>query len=366
VSKVLTVSVDLGERSYDVLIGHDALASARNRLTDLFPRKRAIIITDSHIAPLHLDHLETELNGLGIKPEPFILDPGEKTKSFSQLESLIDVLLDHNVERSECIIAFGGGVIGDLVGFASAITKRGTGFIQIPTTLLSQVDSSVGGKTGINTRQGKNFVGAFHQPKLVIADSRFLDSLPIREQRAGYAEIVKAALIGDKAMFEQLETAGTSALTGDTLSQAIASSVAFKAKIVAQDEREGGVRALLNLGHTFGHAFEAEAPKDAIRHGEAVAAGIGLAFRYSVHLGKCPVQDALRVEQHLRDIGLPDGPKSLAFNTWNAERLVERMRGDKKNSGGNIMLVLVNGIGNAYLDTTTDENNLVNFMETTL
>lgn len=363
---VLTVPVGLGDRAYDVLVGEGALEAATGRLPAFFPRKRAIIVTDSHIAPLHLDRISGLLAQNGIESEAVIIEPGERSKSFAGLESLVDALLDRNVERSEAIIALGGGVIGDLTGFAAAITKRGVDFIQIPTTLLAQVDSSVGGKTGINTRHGKNFAGAFHQPRLVIADTGLLATLPDRERRSGYAEIVKAALIGDAAMFDRLDAAGAGVLQGAPLSAAIADAVAFKARIVAEDEREHGARALLNLGHTFAHAFEAEAPKDAIRHGEAVAAGTALAFRYSVARGECPAGDADRVEAHLRAVGLPWNAASLAYSNWDAARLVERMRDDKKNRAGEITLILARGIGKAWIDRRIDATHLVAFLETSL
>ena len=365
-SAVLTVPVGLADRSYDVMIGEGALDAAAPRLAGLFPRRRAIIVTDSHIAPLHLERVMAVLAGVGITCDPIIMEPGEATKSFAGLEQLVDALLERNIERSEAVIALGGGVIGDLTGFAAAVTKRGVGFVQIPTTLLAQVDSSVGGKTGINTRQGKNFAGAFHQPRLVIADTAFIATLPDRERRAGYAEIVKAALIGDPAMFDRLEAAGAGVLHGAPLARAIADAVAFKAQIVAQDELEHGRRALLNLGHTFAHAFEAEAPRDAIRHGEAVAAGIALAFRYSVARGECPASDADRVEAHLRTIGLPWNAATLAHKDWEASRLVARMRDDKKNQAGEITLILARGIGKAWIDPRIDAAHLVAFLETSL
>jgi 3-dehydroquinate synthase len=365
-SDILTIPVGLGARSYDVLVGAGAFEASLTRLPALLPRGQTIIVTDENVAALHLNTVTAALSQAGIQSQSIILPAGETTKRFDQLESLVDAFLEAGLERSDAVIALGGGVIGDLVGFAAAITKRGINFIQIPTTLLSQVDSSVGGKTGINTRHGKNFVGSFHQPRLVIADSTLLETLPDRERRSGYAEIIKAALIGDTDMFDRLEAAGTGAMTGNTLRDAVADAVAFKARIVADDEREHGVRALLNLGHTFGHAFEAIAPKDIIRHGEAVAAGIALAFRYSVHLGICAAADADRVEAHLREIGLPDGPKSLAYSDWNAADLVAKMRDDKKNSGGRITLVLAHGIAKAYIESDTSEDDLVKFMETTL
>lgn len=365
-TECITVSVGLGDRAYDVVIGAGALDACADRLASLFPRNRAVVITDDNIADLHLDRVQAWLNCAGIECQPIIVEPGETSKSFKGLQTVVDALLDRNVERGESIVALGGGVVGDLTGFAAAITKRGTGFIQIPTTLLAQVDSSVGGKTGINTRHGKNFVGAFHQPGLVIADTLFLESLPDREVRAGYAEILKAALIGDADMFDRLETAGKSALDGAGLTQAIADAVAFKARIVEEDEREAGRRALLNLGHTFGHAFEAEAPKDSIRHGEAVAVGCALALAYSVEKGHADPSEAERLATHLREIGLPAGPSELAHSDWNSEALLARMRDDKKNRDGRITLILTRGIGNAYIDDTTDETDLVRFMETTL
>ena len=365
-SDILSIPVGLGDRSYDVLIGEGALEAALSRLPDLLPNGRTIIVTDEHVAPLHLDTLTSALTHAGIEAQSIILPPGENTKSFSQLESLVGAFLEAGLERSDAVIALGGGVIGDLVGFAAAITKRGINFIQIPTTLLSQVDSSVGGKTGINTHHGKNFAGSFHQPILVIADSALLETLPMRERRSGYAEIIKAALIGDAAMFDRLESAGANALSGDILRNAVGDAVAFKAGIVVRDEREHGARALLNLGHTFGHAFEAIAPRDVIRHGEAVAAGIAMAFRYSVHLGICPASDADRIEAHLRAVGLPDSAAALGHSDWKASEMIARMQNDKKNSGGRITLILARGIAKAYIESDTNEDDLVKFMETTL
>jgi len=366
VSGILRVNIGLGERAYDVLVGVGALAEAGPELGAHFPRGRAILVTDRHVAALHLKTVTDTLATHGLRIDPIIVDAGENSKSWAVLEGVVDALLDRNIERSEAIIALGGGVIGDLTGFAAAITKRGVNFIQVPTTLLAQVDSSVGGKTGINTRHGKNFAGAFHQPRLVIADRDLLATLPARERQAGYAEIVKAALIGDAALFERLEEAGADVLDGADLDAAIAAAVAFKARIVAKDEREGGVRALLNLGHTFGHAFEADAPKDAIRHGEAVAAGIALAFAYSAHRGDCSTADAARVAAHIRTVGLPASAGELKHSDWNAASLVARMRDDKKNKDGRITLILTRGIGDAFIDPAADEADLLSFMETQL
>jgi 3-dehydroquinate synthase len=358
-----TVPVGLDDRSYEVLVGEGALDAAGERLAGLFPRGRALIVTETEIERLHGPRLAAALEAQGVTPVFLTVSGGETGKSWTGLAELSDRLLAENIERKEAIIAFGGGVIGDLAGFSAAVVKRGVDFIQIPTTLLAQVDSSVGGKTGINTAAGKNMAGAFHQPRLVIADSAFLATLPDRERRAGYAEIAKAALIGDAPMFDRLEAAGAKALTGETLTAAIADAVAFKARIVVEDEREAGVRALLNLGHTFGHAFEAEAEKGALVHGEAVAAGMALAFDFSVALGHCPAANAERVREHLRAVGLPDDPKALPGGPYEAARLVERMRSDKKNADGRITLILARGVGDAYIDRDVDEDVLVSFME---
>jgi 3-dehydroquinate synthase len=363
---LVEIAVGLGDRAYDIVIGHQALDMCGERLRSFFRCGRALVVTDSNVGPLHGPRLEAVLEQLGIETQFITVPAGEQSKSFEGLQTIVDALLDANIERGEVVIALGGGVVGDLAGFAASITKRGVDFIQIPTTLLAQVDSSVGGKTGINTRHGKNFAGTFHQPRLVIADSGFLSSLPDREIRAGYAEIVKAALIGDTALFERLEAAGPDILRGEDLTHAISDAVRFKANIVAKDEREAGVRALLNLGHTFAHAFEADAPKDAIRHGEAVAVGLALAFRFSAEHASCDPADAGRVEAHLRQIGLPAAPQDLPFSGWSAQSLIERMRGDKKNMGGKITLILAHGIGNAYIDHDIDETDLVRFLKKVL
>ncbi|MHA6287427.1 3-dehydroquinate synthase [Maricaulis sp. CAU 1757] len=365
-SDTVTVSVELEAAGYDVRVGAGALADSARLIAQLNPRGRTVLVTDHNVARLHLDVVITTLSDAGLHCEPLVLDAGEQSKSWDGLETVVSALLDQNIERTGAIIALGGGVIGDLAGFAASITKRGVGVVQIPTTLLSQVDSSVGGKTGINTRHGKNFVGTFHQPRLVVADTHFLETLPMRERRAGYAEIVKAALIGDARRFGALEAKGGGILAGTDLRDAIAEAIAFKARIVAADERESGARALLNLGHTFAHALEAEAPPDTIRHGEAVAAGLGLAFDYSVRRGDCPAGDAARVRRHLRDIGLPDHPCALPHQNWSAAGLVNRMRDDKKNRGGQITLVLAHGIGNAYIAHDTDAEDLFDFLETQL
>ena len=362
----LSVAVGLGDRAYDVLIGEGALDAAMSRLAALCPRGRALVVTDEAVWAAQGARLSALLDEAGLRAEIIAVAPGEGSKSYAGLQRVVDALLALGIERKEAVIAFGGGVVGDLAGFAAAIVKRGVDFVQIPTTLLAQVDSSVGGKTGINAAAGKNMVGAFHQPRLVIADAGLMATLPDREIRAGYAEILKAALIGDKPMFDRLETAGADALSGPALSRAIAEAVAFKARVVAEDEREAGVRALLNLGHTFGHAFEAEAATGALIHGEAVAAGLALAFDYSAALGVCPPEDADRVRASLRAAGLPAGPKDLPGGPFEPARLVARMRDDKKNAGGRITLILARGIGEAYIASDADETRLLAFMESQL
>lgn len=361
-SAIETVRVDLGARSYDVTIGAGALESAAGQLSALCPRRRALIAADRTAFARHGKRLTATLKGAGLEPVLFELDAGERAKSWAGLQHLTENLLGANIERGEAVIAFGGGTIGDLAGFAAAIVKRGAGFVQIPTTLLAQVDSSVGGKTGINTAQGKNLVGAFHQPALVIADTGFLSTLPRRELAAGHAEIVKAGLIGDAALFERLEAAGADALSPRLLTGFIAEAVRFKAAIVAEDEREAGRRALLNLGHTFGHAFEAEAAPGTLIHGEAVAAGMVLAARYSERISAAGPGVAERVAAHLRDAGLPDGARALPGGPYRAQRLVSRMRNDKKNSAGAITLVLLRGIGEAYSHAAADEDDLSAFL----
>lgn len=361
-SQRLTVPVELGARSYDVVIGPGALDASADRLGALCRRGRAVVIADQAALEHQGARLEAALSSAGLAPNILALKGGEAAKSWAQLEALIDHLLALNLERREPVIAFGGGTIGDLAGFAAAIVKRGAGFVQIPTTLLAQVDSSVGGKTGINTQRGKNLVGAFHQPSLVIADTALLASLPQREVRAGYAEIVKAGLIADRALFERLEALGADALSEDGLPQAVADAVAFKARIVAEDEREAGRRALLNLGHTFGHAFEAEAAPGALVHGEAVACGLALAFRYAARLGACPQEEADRVAAHLSAVGLPAGIAELAGGPYDPARLLARMADDKKNTDGAITLILARGLGEAYIAPDADRKDLAAFL----
>jgi 3-dehydroquinate synthase len=360
------VSVALGDRSYDVRIEAGLLARAGEALSPVARGRTMPIVTDSNVLP-HLAALQSSLEAAGVASEAIVLPPGESTKSWAQLEALTDRLLDLGVERSDHVIALGGGVIGDLVGFATSILKRGCNFVQIPTTLLAQVDSSVGGKTAINSRAGKNLIGAFHQPALVLIDPQVLDTLPARQLRAGYAEVVKYGLIDDSAFFEWCETNAAALLAGDPAARetAISHSVAAKARIVGEDERETtGKRALLNLGHTFGHALEAETGfSDKLLHGEGVAAGMALAFAYSARRGLCSAQDAERVAAHLRAIGLPDGLKAAGV-TASGARLVEHMLHDKKMAAGTLPFLLARGIGQTFLDKTVDLKDVEAFLDT--
>ena len=354
------LTVDLGQRSYDILIGHDVLALAGQEIAALGAR-RLFAVTDSHVAPLHLEALAYSCEKAGLTwEEPILLPPGEQTKSFGQLEALLEDLLERKADRGSWLVALGGGVIGDLVGFAAASLLRGVDFVQVPTTLLAQVDSSVGGKTAINSRQGKNLVGAFHQPRLVLADTRVLSTLPKREMLAGYAEVVKYGLIDDPDFFQWLESHGHAVLEGEQEARihAVRTSCAAKARIVAADEREGGQRALLNLGHTFGHALEAETGySESLLHGEAVAIGMVMAFELSAQLGLCPSEDVERLRRHLAAVGLPTDPHQIDGRVFSPRVLIEHMSRDKKVRDGKLTLVLTRGIGKAFLtgEVTTEE-----------
>jgi len=352
VSGHASLRVALAERSYDILVGEGLLASAGRLMAPLLEQKRVVIVTDENVARLHLAAVERSLDNSGIAYEALVLPPGEKTKDFAHLENLVDRLLEAKVERGTQLVALGGGVIGDLTGFAASIVLRGLNFIQIPTTLLAQVDSSVGGKTGINTARGKNLVGSFHQPRLVLADTEALSTLPPRDLLAGYAEVVKYGLINDPDFFGWLESHGAAVIDGDPMArrQAVLTSCANKAAIVADDEREAGHRALLNLGHTFGHALEAEFGYGGyLLHGEAVAIGLSLAFDLSTRLGLCPPEETARVRRHLAAIGLPTGLEALDGQVLSAEALLDHMGRDKKVRDGKITFVLARGIGQAFL-----------------
>lgn len=349
-----TLMVDLAGRDYAIDIGSGMLPLAGSLLQHQFGDRLFVPVVDSAIAETHGRVLVDSFSGIDARcAEPVIIASGESSKSWQGFAGLVEQLLDRGVDRKAVVVALGGGVVGDLAGFAAASVLRGIDFVQVPTTLLSQVDSSVGGKTGINTRHGKNLVGAFYQPKRVLIDLDTLDTLPRREWLAGYAEVVKYGLLGDAAFFDWLEHHAAGLLAGDreALAEAVRRSCAAKAAIVAADEREHGQRALLNLGHTFGHALEAEAHYDgSLLHGEAVAIGMGLAFRLSVRLGLCP-QDALaRVEAHLAAIGLPRLPRAGDWRRgMTAARLLHHMGHDKKAVGGQLTFILVRGIGEAFV-----------------
>ncbi len=360
-----TVTVELGARTYPIHIEAGLLARAGEFLAPLAKGRRVTIVTDENLS-VHLATLQASLTAAGIASEAIVLAPGEGSKSWSTLEMLCDRLLELGVERGDHVVALGGGVMGDLVGFACSILKRGCKFVQIPTSLLAQVDSSVGGKTAINTKAGKNLIGAFHQPVMVLIDPQVLDTLPIRELRAGYAEVVKYGLIDDFAFFEWCEANGAALLAGDIAlrEHAIAHSVSAKARIVAADEHEtNGTRALLNLGHTFGHTLEAETGfSQALIHGEGVAAGCSLAFEFSASQGICSRQDSERVAAHWRDVGLPDGLAAAKIGASGA-RLVDHMRHDKKMAAGTLPFLLARGIGQTYLDKTVDLAKVETFLD---
>ncbi len=344
--------VELGDRSYDIVVGENLLERAGAAIAPLMQGNKAVIVTDSNVGPLYLQRLERSLSDNAIEHSAIILAAGEHSKNFEHLQALTDKLFQAGVERKTMLIALGGGVVGDLAGFCAAITMRGIEFIQIPTTFLSQVDSSVGGKTGINSAYGKNLIGAFHQPRLVLADLESLDTLPRRQLLSGYGEVVKYGLINDAAFFSWLEDNAKALLAGErTLQrQAVLKSCTSKAAIVAADEREFGVRALLNLGHTFGHALEAETGYgEDLLHGEAVAIGMVMAFDLSVRLGLCPQADAIRVRDHLAGVCLPTDLTGLNTASWTPERLMEHMGLDKKAEAGTIVFVLARAIGEAFI-----------------
>jgi len=361
-----TIRVELGPRSYDVIVGQGLLGEIGARAGDLFPRKRTVVVADAEVARRHGDTLRAGLSAQGVDADFITLEPGEERKSFADFERLVEDLLARNMDRNEAIVAFGGGVVGDLAGFAASAIKRGVPFVQIPTTVLAQVDSSVGGKTGINARAGKNMVGAFHQPSLVLADIDTLATLPERDVRAGYAEIIKTALLDGEDFTAWLEAHGAAFLAGDPAAriEAIARSVTFKARVVEEDERETGRRALLNLGHTFAHAFEAEAGYQAgPRHGEAVAVGCVLAADYAAATGMASAEHAARTRKLVSSAGLPATPRELAGGPFNAEALLARMSADKKNRAGRIRLVLSRAPGECEIVEESDPARLQSFLE---
>ena len=360
-----SVRVALGERAYDVLIGPGLLDEVGRAVAAQGPKAKCIVVTDSNVAKLYLPALETSLKAEGRLAGSIVVPAGEASKSFSELEPLCSKLLGLGLERGDFVVAFGGGVIGDLAGFAAGIVQRGIRFVQVPTSLLAQVDSSVGGKTGINTAQGKNLIGVFHQPTLVIADTATLKTLPARQMRAGYAEVVKYGLLGDAAFFAWLEKnhAAVFAFDSEALTKAIETSVKAKAEIVRRDELEQGERALLNLGHTFGHAFEAwTGYSDRLLHGEAISIGMCLAFRLSEQLGLAPGGSAKRVAAHFAEVGLPTNISAIPGDRPDVETLLTLMQQDKKVRHGELLLVLARAIGEAFLTRDVQRDALKDFL----
>lgn len=354
----VTVHVPLGDRAYDVRIGAGLIDRAGAEIAPFLARPRVAIVTDETVAGLHLERLRDVLSAQGIASEALILPAGEATKSWPHLTRTVEWLLEQRVERRDIVVAFGGGVIGDLVGFAAAILRRGVRFVQVPTTLLSQVDSSVGGKTGINSTAGKNLIGAFHQPALVLADIAVLDTLTSRDFLAGYGEVAKYGLLGDAEFFDWLEV-NAPALRDDLAvrQQAVAHSVAMKAGIVTRDETEQGERALLNLGHTFGHALEsATGYSNCLLHGEGVAIGCALAFDLSARMGLCSQEAPSRVLAHLRQMGMPANLRDVPGDLPDDAALIALMGQDKKVIDGQLRFVLARGIGEAFVsDDVTRE-----------
>jgi 3-dehydroquinate synthase len=357
-----TISVDLAGRGYDIAIGPGLIDRAGEMSRPLLAAPKVTIISDQTVAPLYGARLAASFEKAGVRTNSVTVPAGESSKEFGVFGQLMNDLLDRRPDRKATLVALGGGVVGDLAGFAASVLLRGVDFIQVPTTLLAQVDSSVGGKTGINTRHGKNLVGAFYQPRLVLADTDVLDTLPRRELLAGYAEVAKYGLIDEPDFFAWCEQNGAAVLSGDPAKRtyAIEQSCLAKARIVAADERETtDLRALLNLGHTFGHALEAETGFGSdLLHGEAVGTGMAMAFDLSARLGLCPAADAERVRRHLGAVGLPVRLRSIGGDnrrSWDAARLIDHMRGDKKAEGGKLAFILARGIGKAFVTREVDE-----------
>jgi len=362
----IIVKVALGARAYDIVIGRGLLASLGARLKALRPGAKAAIVTDENVAGLHLAAAENALGAAGVASTRIVVAPGEGSKSYRTFETVCEALIAAKVERGDLVVALGGGVVGDLAGFAAAATRRGLDFVQVPTTLLAQVDSSVGGKTGINSAQGKNLIGAFHQPALVVADTALLDTLPKREFAAGYAEVAKYGLLGDAGFFSWLEANWQDVFSGGqsfAREHAIAVCCRAKADVVARDERETGDRALLNLGHTFGHAFEAAAGfSDRLLHGEAVALGCVLAFEFSASRGLISADVAQRVARHLAAAGLPTQIKDLSGEVPDLDRLMALIAQDKKVKRGRLTFILVRAIGQALVVNDVDAAEVRTFL----
>jgi len=362
-----TVRVDLGTRSYDIIIGSGLLDDAGAHILPLLKRKKTAIVTDENVAKAQLPRLEASLQQSDITFETLVLPAGEKTKSFQQLEHVVSFLLEAGIERGDNIIALGGGVIGDLAGFAAAILRRGVSFIQMPTSLLAQVDSSVGGKTGINTRHGKNLIGNFHQPSVVLADISALDTLPERQLRAGFAEVIKYGLIDKPEFFNWLEQNFEAIFAGDkdARQHIVKISCLAKADIVARDEEEHGVRALLNLGHTFGHALEAATGYgDVLLHGEAISIGMCQAFRFSENNELCRTEDTERAKEMFVKSNLPTALQDIPADLPNGEALLDIMRQDKKSEAGKMVFILTRGIGESFISKDVDEALVLEFLET--
>jgi 3-dehydroquinate synthase len=352
----ITVPVALGNRAYDIVIGRGVLTSLGAAIKTLRPGARTVIVCDENVASHHLAAAEAALDRAGVGTSRILVAPGEGSKKMATFERVCEEIIGARIERGDLVVALGGGVIGDLAGFAASCVRRGIDFVQVPTSLLAQVDSSVGGKTGINSRHGKNLIGAFHQPILVIADTALLDTLPAREFRAGYAEVAKYGLLGDAAFFAWLEANWQDMVAGGPAREhAIAMCCRAKAAIVARDERETGERALLNLGHTFGHALEAAFGfSQRLLHGEAVALGMVMAFDFSARKGLCNAADAARAKAHLATVGLPTHLKEVANDVPNVDVLMDLIAQDKKVKRGALTFILVRGIGGAFVEHNVD------------
>lgn len=361
-----TVRVELADRSYDILIGPGLIAAAGREIAGRLKGRKIAVITDENVAPIYLDNFLAALKAEGIDAVSLVLPAGEKTKSFEHLISVCDSVLAARIERNDAVVALGGGVIGDLTGFAAGIARRGSRFIQVPTSLLAQVDSSVGGKTGINSPHGKNLLGVFHQPDLVLADTDVLDTLSPREFRAGYAEVAKYGLIDKPDFFAWLEKNWQAVFAGgDARIEAIATSCQAKADVVAADERENGQRALLNLGHTFGHALEAATQYDSARlvHGEGVSIGMVLAHQFSARMNLCSPDDGKRVEKHLRDVGLPTMMDEIPGGLPPAGVLMDAIAQDKKVKGGKLTFILTRGVGQSFVADDVPQSEVVAFLK---
>jgi 3-dehydroquinate synthase len=366
----IVVQVALAERAYDIVIGRGLLASLGARTKALRPGARTVIVTDENVAKAHLAAAEASLAAAGIESSAIVVPPGEGSKNIATFERVCEAIIAARIERGDLAVALGGGVIGDLAGFASSCVRRGLDFVQVPTSLLAQVDSSVGGKTGINSRHGKNLIGAFHQPAMVIADTALLDTLPVREFRSGYAEVAKCGLLGDAAFFAWLEANWQEVFSGGQSSgsfareHAIAVCCRAKAAIVARDERETGERALLNLGHTFGHAFEAGCGfSDRLLHGEAVALGMVMAFGFSARKGLISAAEAARTRNHLAAVGLPTHVSEVRGGVPGIDTLMDLISQDKKVKRGKLTFILVRGIGQAFIENNVDPAEVRAFLE---